>query len=105
MNGVSRPCVSLSSVTWLSGNASASRLGGVRVPTGTLMMTVAFGSNGVPGTLPVTVYVPGAFTALLSVGDGQITRTASPVMPPGPMPLRYTAGTVDGSRGSVPTMV
>ena len=55
MNGVSRPRVSRSSVTSLRGNASASRLGGVAVLTAILTMTVAFGSNGVPGTLPVTV--------------------------------------------------
>ena len=78
MNGVSRPFVSRSSTTSLSANGSTRRLGGVIVPTGTLTITVAFGSNGVPGTLPVTVYVPGFITSLLSVGDGQITRTSGP---------------------------
>jgi hypothetical protein len=54
MKAVSRPLVSGSSTTWLSGKASARRLGGVVVPTGTLTITVALGSNGVPGTFPVT---------------------------------------------------
>ena len=100
MKGVSRPLVSRSSTTWLSGNASTRRLGGVNVPTGTLTMTVAFGSKAVPGTLPVTVYVPGFITSALSVGDGQITRTSRPFALP-----RRTADTVDGRRGSVPTVV
>ena len=87
MNAVSRPFVSRSSTTSLSEKASTRRLGGVIVPTGTLTMTVAFGSKVVPGTLPVTEYVPGSRTSLLSVGDGQITRTS------GPLALSaYTAG-------------
>src|SRR5687768_10061499 len=76
MNAVSRFFASRSRRTWLRGNASARRDGGVVVPTGTLTITVAFGSNGVPGTLPVTEYEPGARTSLLSVGEGQITRTS-----------------------------
>src|SRR5688572_14971576 len=100
MNAVSRPFVSRSSTTALSGNASTSRLGGVVVPTGAFTITVAFGAKVVPGTLPVTVYVPGFNTSLLSAGDGQITPTS------GPFALsRYTAGTVNGNRGSVPTIV
>ena len=54
MNGVSRPLVSRSSTTSLREKASTRRLGGVIVPTGTLTITVAFGSNAVPGTFPVT---------------------------------------------------
>src|SRR5690606_2070726 len=100
MNGVSRPCVLRSSTTWLSANASASRLGGVSVPTGTLTITVAFGANDVPGTLPVTTYEPGLTTWLLSVGAGQITRTSGPACL-----SRYVAGTVNGNRGSIPTVV
>src|SRR5688500_859872 len=53
-------------------------------------MTVAFGVSGVPGTLPITVYEPGAFTSLWSAGAGQITRTSP---------------TIAGSRGSIPTVV
>ena len=78
MNGVSRPFVSRSSTTSLSANGSTRRFGGVSVPTGALTITVAFGANDVPGTLPVTVYVPGFITSLLSAGAGQITRTFGP---------------------------
>src|SRR5690348_9689060 len=100
MNGVSFPFVSGSSETCDSVNASTRRFGGVTTPTGTLMMTVAFGVNDVPGIRPVTSYEPGFATALLSVGDGQITRTSGPGFP-----SRYTAGTSIGSRGIVPTTV
>jgi hypothetical protein len=78
MKGVSRPWLSRSNTTSLSANGSASRLGGVVVPTGTLTITVAFGAKVVPGTVPVTAYVPGFKTSLLSLGDGQITRTVGP---------------------------
>ncbi len=100
MNGVSRPSVSRSSVTSLREKASARRLGGVIVRTAIFTITVAFGSNRVPGTLPVTVYEPGARTWLLSVGDGQITRTSAPFAL-----SRYVAGIVYGRCGSVPTVV
>src|SRR5215218_4890770 len=77
------------------------------VPTGTFTITVAFGSNGVPGTLPVTEYEPGAVTSLLSAGAGQITRTAG--RRPAPSGVeglsRYTAGIAYGRCGSVPTVV
>jgi len=44
-------------------------------------VTVAEGWNAVPGTLPVTVYVPGFTTWLLSFGAGQITGTLGPALP------------------------
>src|SRR5215212_4554693 len=100
MKGVSRPLLSRSSTTSLSANASTRRLGGVIVPTGTLTITVAFGAKDVPGILPVTVYLPGRATSLLSVGDGHSTRTSGPLVL-----SRYTAGTVYGSRGKLPTIV
>src|SRR5688500_350127 len=95
VNGVSRPWLSLSRTTWLSGHASARREGGVVVPTGALTMTMALGTSDVPGTCPVTVYVPGAFTAVLSSGAGHTTRTS-------PAPAATTVG---GSLGSMPTIV
>src|SRR5215213_3928819 len=100
MNGVARPLVSGSSTTWLSGNGSTSRLGGVMITTGTLTTTIAFGVNEVPGTRPMTWYEPGFSTCVLSVGAGQITRTGGPDRRP-----RYTPGTLTGSRGIIPTPV
>ena len=55
MNGVSRPCVSWFRTTRPSAKGSTVRAGaGAALPAG-LTVTVAFGSNAVPGTLPVTV--------------------------------------------------
>src|SRR5690606_32720331 len=103
MKGVSRPCVSRSRRTSPSGNASTSRSGGVVVPTGTLTTTVAAGAKNVPGTRPVTLYEPGALTALLSVGAGQMTGTS--VRSASGVPSLKLARTVEGRRGSMPTVV
>src|SRR5687767_12720154 len=100
MNAVTRPLMSGSRTTRSSGKASSRRLGGVTTPTGTVTMTAAVGVKDVPGTRPRTVYEPGCATSLLSTGEGQITRTSGPALP-----SRYVAGTVAGSRGSVPTTV
>src|SRR3982751_101410 len=100
MNCVSRPLLSGSSCTWLSGNDSTRRFGGVITPTGALTMTVAFGANDVPGIRPVTSYEPGFSTALLSVGAGQMTRTSWRDASP-----RNTAEMVAVSRGIIPTTV
>ena len=55
MNGVSRPWVSWFRTTRPSAKGSTVRTGaGAAWPAG-LTVTVAFGSNAVPGTLPVTV--------------------------------------------------
>ena len=53
MNGVARPFGPGRATTWLRGNGSRSRFGGVMTPTGALTMTVAFGVKDVPGTRPV----------------------------------------------------
>ena len=45
--------------------------------------------------------MPGFTTSLLSVGAGQITRTSGPLR----VAAVDTAGTVAGSRGSMPTIV
>ena len=79
---VSRPFVSFSSTTRPRGNASTVRAGTGPDFAAALTVTVAFGSNAVPGTRPVTVYVPAFATWLLSFGAGQITRTFGPAAPP-----------------------
>src|SRR5688500_4488127 len=99
MNGVSRPCESRSSRTWLSGNASTRRSGGAVARAGALTTTVALAWRMVPGTRPATVYVPGLSTAELSVGEGQITRTSRATPP------EYVAGTNAGRRGRMPAAV
>jgi hypothetical protein len=58
------------------------------------------GMYAVPGTFPITVYLPSLSAWLLSLGDGQTTRTSGPFGL-----LRHMAEIVYGSRGSWPTVV
>src|SRR6476646_9615565 len=100
MNWLSWPLASWFKTTWPSLNASSVRRGAGPATASADTVTVALGVKLVPATLPVSVYVPAFDTSVLSLGDGQITRTSGPLAP-----LAYVPGIVIGSLGSWPTLV